>query len=78
VAEFPAEIRGSSEKMPYGSQLQLLFDLKTGKYLGDQQVLTRPGGEYASLKPGFVIRYGVTSGSGWTNKKPTQPAKLPF
>jgi hypothetical protein len=78
AAESPAEIRGSSEKMPYGSQLQLVFDLKTGKYLGDQQVLTRPGGEYASLKPGFVIRYDVTKGSGWTNNKPTPPAKLPF
>lgn len=78
AAEFPAEIRGSSEKMPYGSRLQLVFDLKTGKYLGDQQVLTRPGGEYASLKPGFVIRYDVRRGSGWTNEKPTPPAKPPF
>ena len=78
AVEFPAEIRGSSEKMPYGSQLQLVFDLKTGKYLGDQQVLTRPGGDYASLKPGFIIRYSVTTESGWTNERPTPPAKLPF
>jgi hypothetical protein len=78
AAGYPAEIRGSSEKMPYGSRLQLVFDLKTGKYLGTQRVLTRPGGEYASLKTGFVIDYGVTKGSGWTNDKPTPPAKLPF
>jgi hypothetical protein len=78
ATDFPDEIRGSTEKMPYGSQLQLVFDLKTGKYLGDQQVLTRPGGEYASTKPGFIIRYGVTTGSGWTNDKPAPPAKPPF
>ncbi|WP_141956635.1 CU044_5270 family protein [Actinoallomurus bryophytorum] len=78
VTDFPGVIRGSSEKVPYGSQLRLLFDLKTGKYLGDQEVLTRPGGEYASQKPGFVMRYAMTSGSGWTDDKPTHPAKPPF
>lgn len=78
ATDFPAEIRGGSEKRPYGSQRQLLFDLKNGKYLGDQEVLTRPGAQYASRKPGFVIRYGVTTNSGWTDTRPTPPAKLPY
>ncbi|MDN3356710.1 CU044_5270 family protein [Actinomadura sp. DC4] len=77
AVEFPAEIRGSSEKMPWGSRLQLVFDVETGKYLGYQEILTRPGDRYASTKPGFVIRYDVTSESGWTNTRPTPPAGPP-
>lgn len=78
AADFPAEIRGSSQKRPYGSRLQLVFDLKTGKYLGNQEVLTRPGDRYADVKPGLVIGYSVKKGSGWTDTRPTPPVKLPF
>jgi hypothetical protein len=49
-----------------------------GGYLGDQQVLVKPGGEYRTRKPGFVINYWLERGSGWTDKKPVPPRKPPF
>jgi hypothetical protein len=66
------------EPMGYRSREELIFDVKTGEYLGDQQILTRPGGEYRTRKPGFVINYRLERGSGWTNKKPSPPKSLPF
>jgi hypothetical protein len=66
------------EKAPFGSREELIFDAKTGEYLGDQQILTRPGGLYRTRKPGFVINYWLERGSGWTDKKPVPPRKLPF
>jgi hypothetical protein len=65
-------------KTPFGAREELIFDAKTGEYLGNQQVLTRPGGEYRTRKPGFVINYWLERGSGWTDKKPVPPRKLPF
>jgi hypothetical protein len=66
------------EPMGYGSREELIFDVKTGEYLGDQKVLTRPGGEYRTRKPGFIINYWLERRSGWTNEKPVPPKSLPF
>lgn len=63
---------------PYGAREELIFDATTGEYLGAQKILTRPGGEYRTRKPGFVINYWLERGSGWTDKKPVPPRKLPF
>ena len=71
-------ITRTMEPAPYGSREELIFDAKTGEYLGDQQVLTRPGGIYSTRKPGFVISYSLERDSGWTSKKPLPPRELPF
>lgn len=65
------------EKAPYGSRDQLIFDPKTGEYLGNETVLTRPGGEYAKQKPGFVIYFDLVRKSGWTDHRPSRPHALP-
>jgi hypothetical protein len=61
----------------YGNRIQLVFS-PDGEFLGEENVLTRPGGEYAKQQPGFVIDYHVMRGAAWTNKKPSPPTKLPF
>ncbi len=61
----------------YGVQEQLIFDAKTGAFLADQKVLTRPGGIYASQRPGFIVNYWLLRHSGWTDTKPTPPTTLP-
>lgn len=66
------------EPAPFGAREELIFDAKTGEYLGDQKILTRPGGIYRTRKPGFVINYWLERGSGWTDRKPVPPRKLPF
>jgi hypothetical protein len=66
------------KQSPFGAREELIFDAKTGEYLGSRQVLTRPGGLYRSRKPGFVINYWLERESGWTDKKPVPPRKLPF
>ncbi|GAA4620505.1 hypothetical protein GCM10023196_004760 [Actinoallomurus vinaceus] len=65
-------------KFGYTYREVLLFDRKTGEYLGDEAVLVKPGGRYRTRKPGFVLHYELLRGSGWTNKKPSPPSKLPF
>ncbi|WP_433177135.1 CU044_5270 family protein [Actinoallomurus sp. CA-150999] len=65
-------------KSAYAKREVLLFDPNTGEYLGDEQVLVEPGGEYRTRKPGFVIGYSLLRSSGWTNKKPSPPSELPF
>jgi hypothetical protein len=57
---------------------QLIFDEKTGAYLGIEQVLVTPGGEYRTQAPGFVINYELMRSSGWTDTKPAPPDTLPF
>ncbi|MEV5705135.1 CU044_5270 family protein [Actinoallomurus sp. NPDC052274] len=66
------------EKIGYIGREELLFDPHTGAYLGDQQVLVKAGTEYRTRKPGFVINYSLARSSGWTQKKPSPPASLPF
>ncbi|GAA4609189.1 hypothetical protein GCM10023195_36800 [Actinoallomurus liliacearum] len=66
------------EKIGYTAREELLFDPHTGAYLGDQRVLVKPGAEYRTRKPGFVINYWLARSSGWTQKKPSPPTSLPF
>ena len=65
-------------KAEFGTREQLIFDARTGEYLGDESVLTRPGGEYAKQKPGLVTSYTMIHRSGWTNRKPSPPGRLPM
>lgn len=62
----------------YGERDELLFDEKTGAYLGEQTVLVTPGGKYRTRKPGFVIAYNLMRASGWADSKPAPPSALPF
>jgi len=62
----------------YRSRDVIIFDEGTGALLAVQSELTRPGGEYAEMKPGFVTNYQLDRASGWTNSKPRPPAELPF
>lgn len=63
---------------PYTEREQLIFDPRTGDLLADENVLDRPGGEYHSRKPGFVINYTLIRESRWTDARPTPPRTLPF
>jgi hypothetical protein len=57
----------------------VILDQATGALLAQEEVLTRPGGEYAHEKPGFVIYYTAIRSQGWTNAKPAgPPAQLPL
>lgn len=73
VTDGPAGARGA-----YRSRDVIVFDEATGALLSVQDTLTRPGGEYAAMKPGFVISYSATRAANWTGTKPVPPAKLPF
>lgn len=59
-------------------RVELIFDRGTGALLADETVLLKPGGEYRTRKPGFVINYWLTRASNWTDKKPSPPKRLPF
>ncbi|MFC9974517.1 CU044_5270 family protein [Spirillospora sp. NPDC127200] len=62
----------------YRSRLVVVFDERTGALLSQQEELTRPGGPYAEMKPGFVINHQTVRAAGWTADKPVPPAALPF
>jgi hypothetical protein len=66
------------KKPDFGTRVQLIFDPRSGDFLGEETILTRPGGQYSKQKPGFVISYALMRGSGWTDHKPTPPTALPF
>ncbi|GAA2130207.1 CU044_5270 family protein [Actinomadura napierensis] len=73
ITDGPKDERGA-----YRSRQVIVFDERTGALLSVQDTLTRPGGRYAQMKPGFVIDYSATRSSGWTDARPKPPAKLPF
>jgi hypothetical protein len=73
ITDGPAAGRGA-----YRSRQVIVFDERTGALLSVQDTLTRPGGEYAQMRPGFVISYAATRTANWTDTKPNPPAKLPF
>lgn len=62
----------------YRSRMVIIFDESTGAVLSTQEELTRPGGPYAEMKPGFVINYSAARSARWTDTKPKPPAELPF
>ncbi|GAA2443083.1 hypothetical protein GCM10010191_69350 [Actinomadura vinacea] len=62
----------------YRSRSVAIFDERTGALLSRQEELTQPGGQYAEMKPGFVIDYSAVRSAQWTDTKPKPPAKLPF
>ncbi|NEA29451.1 hypothetical protein, partial [Actinomadura bangladeshensis] len=83
AAERTAKITGEyggpkAERGGYGHRLVIVFDEKTGGVLSVQDTLTKPGGPYAEMKPGFIINYVAVRSSGWTDTKPEPPAELPF
>lgn len=75
TAEFgtPPEERGV-----YGSRQEIIFDKATGRLLGEQRVLVKPGGPYRAQPSGFVINYWLVRDSQWTDTKPRPPEELPF
>ncbi|KAB2350100.1 CU044_5270 family protein [Actinomadura rudentiformis] len=66
------------EQGTYRSREVIVFDERTGALLSRQDTLTKPGGRYAEMKPGFVIEYQASRSAGWTDTKPKPPAELPF
>lgn len=66
------------KKAAFGSRVELIFDPVTGAYMGEERILTRPGGEYRWQKPGFVIDYTLMRRSGWTDREPSLPTTTPF
>ncbi|MFB9832849.1 CU044_5270 family protein, partial [Actinoallomurus acaciae] len=66
------------KELGYAEREELIFDRGTGALLAEQAVLVKPGGEYRTRKPGFVINYWLTRASNWTDDKPSPPKKLPL
>ncbi|GLY74903.1 hypothetical protein [Actinoallomurus iriomotensis] len=62
----------------YRSRKVIVFDQRTGAMLSEQEELTKPGGPYAEMKPGFIIDYVAYRSAGWTDTKPSPSAELPF
>ncbi|RAY14075.1 hypothetical protein DPM19_17520 [Actinomadura craniellae] len=67
-----------AEQGTYHSRAVIIFDERTGALLSQQEELTRPGGPYAEMKPGFVINYWTIRSAGWADARPTLPTGLPF
>jgi hypothetical protein len=63
----------------YRSRSVAVFDERTGALLSIQEELTEPGGEYAEMKPGFILDYETVRSAAWTGTKPGRPsAEVPF
>jgi hypothetical protein len=67
-----------AEQGTYRSRSVIIFDERTGGLLAEQEELTKPGGPYSEMKPGFIINYVAARSSNWTDTKPSPPAELPF
>ncbi|MFG2004198.1 CU044_5270 family protein [Spirillospora sp. NPDC048911] len=67
-----------AEQGTYRSREVIIFDEKTGDVLSRQDVLTKPGGKYSQMKPGFIIEYWTVRSAKWTDTKPVPPAALPW
>ncbi|WP_242911060.1 hypothetical protein [Actinomadura terrae] len=67
-----------AEQGTYASRTAIVFDAKTGGVLAVQDMLTKPGGPYAEMKPGFIINYMAVRSTGWSDTKRQPPAALPF
>ena len=67
-----------SEELPDHERITLHAPSESDLLVMRELGLTRPGGEYAAMKPGFVISYSATRAANWTGTRPTPPAKLPF
>jgi hypothetical protein len=78
AAAVSSQATGREKPRGYDDERQLIFDRDTGALLGQQDVLTKPGGMYRDQKPGFIISYWLIRDSGFVNSKPTPPAKPPF
>ncbi|MFG2090977.1 MULTISPECIES: CU044_5270 family protein [unclassified Spirillospora] len=72
ITDGPEAGRGTWHSRPV-----IIFDERTGALLSRQEQLTRPGGEYAGMKPGFVVEHQTVRSATWTDGKPKPPAKLP-
>ena len=67
-----------AEQGTYRARQVIIFDEHTGALLSRQEELTRPGGPYSEMKPGFVINYAAARSVKWTDTKPTPPPAPPF
>ncbi|MCO5993099.1 CU044_5270 family protein [Actinoallomurus rhizosphaericola] len=66
-----------AERGTYRWRTVVIFDESTGALLSVQSELTKPGGPYSEMKPGFIIDYQADRTSNWTDTKPKPPAALP-
>ncbi|MCO6003961.1 CU044_5270 family protein [Actinoallomurus purpureus] len=66
-----------AEQGTYRYRAVIIFDERTGAVLSRQNELTRPGGPYAEMKPGFIIEYQAVRSTNWTGTKPKPSAELP-
>ncbi|MFD0684029.1 CU044_5270 family protein [Actinomadura fibrosa] len=73
-----ADGRPASEAGTYRSRTVIIFDERTGAMLSRQEELTRSGGEYREMRPGFVIEYQTLRSAAWTGTRPAPPSELPF
>ncbi|WP_067825110.1 CU044_5270 family protein [Actinomadura kijaniata] len=67
-----------ADRGTYRSREVVVFDERTGALLSRQNVLTRPGGPYAQMKPGFIIEFQAVRSEGWSDTKPTPRPELPY
>jgi hypothetical protein len=67
-----------ADRGTYRARQVIIFDERTGALLSSQEELTKPGGPYSEMKPGFVINYSACRSAKWTDAKPTPPPGLPF
>jgi hypothetical protein len=67
-----------AERGTYRARQVIIFDEHTGALLSSQEELTKPGGPYSEMKPGFVIHYSASRSAKWTDAKPAPPPGLPF
>jgi hypothetical protein len=66
-------IGSTGADLGYATRSELFFDQHTGAFLGTEEVLTKPGGTYASMPAGTILGYWLLRSSGWTNTKPAVP-----
>ena len=72
VTDGPEAGRGT-----WRSRTVIVFDEETGALLSRQEQLTKPGGEFAEMRPGLIIEHQAVRSAEWTDGKPKPPAKLP-
>ncbi|MGK5550007.1 CU044_5270 family protein [Actinomadura kijaniata] len=67
-----------SDRGTYRSREVVVFDERTGALLSRQNMLTRPGGPYAQMKPGFIIEFQAVRSEGWSDTRPKPRPELPY
>jgi len=67
----------AADQGTYSSRVVVILDPTTGALLTQEDVLTKPGGEFAHQQPGFVLDFLAYSNQGWVNTMPAGPPAQP-